>query len=146
MTDILLDMERFEWFRCPDGYRLMPPSLERKGVSHEPQGIVPNSIVPNSDENLSYRPFAQTDTLYIAFAKLKTSDDLLGFMNRFGPLNLTFHQEYAIQESLRWAGCFRELIQAGQRGPGKVWSTFRLLRTSELLRNAIFVSFMKVLL
>jgi len=64
MADFLLDME---WQRCPEGYH-RAPAPERSGAR---EWILPNSIF-----RLTYRPFRKYEMLFIAFAKIKTANDV----------------------------------------------------------------------
>ena len=80
MDDLLLSKE---WFRCLDGYRLVQSS-EKGGAKSE----TGERIVANSHKIVSYRPFAQYDMLWSAFAEVKSSNDLLAFVQKFGPLDL----------------------------------------------------------
>ena len=116
MTDFLIDME---WHRCPDGYR-----LERSPVRATSGRAARDLIVPNSDKLDFYRPFAQYDVLYSAFAKIRTSDELIHFIDRFGPLDLEVDGKSDVQRNLKYARYFRDLLHAKRQGPKKVASVF----------------------
>jgi hypothetical protein len=124
-----------EWFRCPDGYRLVPrgsicegdPPMER--------------IVANSDRSVAYRPFDGFDLLYRAFAKVETPDDLLGFVKHFGllgespeyeadfdgehPVGATGYEGNSVPKYLAQARLFREILLRKQKGSKAVAAFFR---------------------
>src|SRR5262245_14571326 len=121
MDDLLLNKV---WFRCPDGYRL-EKSSERNGS----QGG--QRIVAHSFNIVNYRPFAEYDMLWSAFAQVKSASDLLAFIRNFGALEL--HGTFAIESehverALTWAGEFRALLAAKAIGPRKVARVFRTHR------------------
>ncbi len=70
----------FEWFRCPDGYRLVLRGSVGEG--NPPM----HRIVASSDKREAYRPFDHLDSLYKVFVEIRTANDLLGFVKRFGLL------------------------------------------------------------
>jgi hypothetical protein len=130
-----------EWFRCPDGYRLVP-----RGPfgSHGPPM---DRVVASSDRTDAYRPFDHFDSLYKEFAKVKTADDLLGFVKRFGLLEkgpdyeadfytadegelieLAGVGEYegnSVPKYLTQARLFREILLRKESGPKSVAAFFR---------------------
>ena len=129
-----------EWFRCPDGYRLVPRGSMDDG------GPPMDRIVASSDRTDAYRPFDHFDSLYKEFAKLKIADDLLGFVKRFGLLEKSpeyeadFHQgddgepvlggvsEYegnSVPKYLTEARLFREFLLRKENGPKAVAAFFR---------------------
>lgn len=115
-----------EWFRCPRGYRLVHARDVARAKGEIP-GSYPDEdwIVPNAEERIGYRPLDEYDLLCVAFSKLKTPDDLLGFINLYGPLT---------RSSTVWgdsvAGCLRSsrqfygLLSYKDRGPRKLASVF----------------------
>jgi hypothetical protein len=124
-----------EWFRCPDGYRLIPH-----------WGKPMARIVASSDRTDAYRPFDHFDSLYKEFAKVKTADDLLGFVKRFGLLEKSpeceadfdrddygeYHfagvSEYegnSVPKYLTQARLFRETLLRKENGPKAVAAFFR---------------------
>jgi hypothetical protein len=130
----------FEWFRCRDGYRLVPRGSVRCG---DPPM---DRIVASSDRTETYRPFDHFDSLYKEFAKVKTADDLLGFVKRFGLLeegpeyDADFYQgdegepvlggvsEYegnSVPKYLTQARLFREFLLRKESGPKAVAAFFR---------------------
>jgi hypothetical protein len=111
MGDFLLDME---WHVCLDGYHREPSALG---------WMCPERLVANSESIRTYEPFQKYEMLYSAFAKLKTQDDVLGFINRFGPINSAYRLD--IVSHLRHAKAFRELLSAKQESTKKVCSTLK---------------------
>jgi hypothetical protein len=81
MADFLVD---FEWYIDSNGFKLVP----WKSIVHagRPLNRSGDCIVANGGKRVPYRPLDQLDTLYLVFAGLKTPDQLLGFINTFGPL------------------------------------------------------------
>jgi hypothetical protein len=78
MADILIDSE---WYKDAKGFRLVPwnsldSSAQRPG----------DCIVANGGKWIPYRPLERFDSLYVVFANVKTSAELLEFINNFGPL------------------------------------------------------------
>jgi hypothetical protein len=128
MDDLLLNKE---WFRCPDGYGL-EHSPERKDT----RGGLGERIVAHSRNIVSYRPFAQYDMLWSAFAEVKSTDDLVRFLQKFGPLEVEWFlrpvESQDIERALTWAGEFRALLRAKAGGSRKVAKTFRSQRLADL--------------
>jgi hypothetical protein len=97
----------FEWWRDDAGYNYVPAAPGNPGPSEmsplyaliEPiRSAVspgrPARIVRRGGKLVPYRPFDKVDGLYRIFARLgTTSEELLDFVNRFGPLT-----EYGNQE------------------------------------------------
>jgi hypothetical protein len=110
MGDFLLEME---WHVCVDGYDLVP-----RGIGSRYSDL----LEPRSKSVRFYKPFQKYELLYLAFAQLKTKDDLLGFINRFGLLS---GRSVNIEKELRDAKAFHDLIIAKQVSNRKVWNTFR---------------------
>ena len=128
-----------EWFRCPDGYRLVPRGSMDDG------GPPMDRIVASSDRTDAYRPFDHFDSLYKEFAKVKTADDLLGFVKRFGLLEhgpdydggwypsddeivfggLNVYEGNSVPKYLTQARLFREILLRKENGPKSVAAFFR---------------------
>jgi hypothetical protein len=111
MADFLLEME---WLVCIDGYRIGPAP---KGIGDADSEVVR----ANSKYYRGYKPFQKYENLYSAFARLKTRDDLLKFANRFGEPD----SGGTVEDNLRTARDFHELLVAKQTSSKKVWATFR---------------------
>jgi hypothetical protein len=131
-----------DWFRCRDSYRLVPRgSLGRDGPPTD-------RIVASSDRTDAYRPFDHFDSLYREFAKVKTADDLLGFVKRFGLLEKgpeyttdspivndgkylrSFGRVWelkgnSVPKYLTQARLFREILLRKENGPKSVAAFFR---------------------
>ena len=132
-----------EWFRCPDGYRLVPRGSMDDG------GPPMDRIVASSDRTDAYRPFDHFDSLYKEFAKVKTADDLLGFVKRFGLLErgpdyeceggwypaddgivfdgggVSEYEGNSVPKYLTQARLFREILLTKEKGPKSVAAFFR---------------------
>ena len=65
----------FQWFKDSKGYRILPP----KGLRGE-------RIVRNGGDLIAYRPLEKIDVLYALLARVETTNDLLDFIGRYGPL------------------------------------------------------------
>jgi hypothetical protein len=108
----------FEWFRCPQGYRI----ANSRDV--DPEAYRDEEwIVPNSDERVTYRCLMDhTAPLVTVFAGVNTPETLLRFVKQHGPITN--------RGGARWgdsiAGClggaqrFRELLLCKKQGPRKV--------------------------
>jgi hypothetical protein len=93
MADFLND---FEWHRDSKGYRLerlFPPwkgmpllRYEKPLAGYDPSAKPIWVVQRNGGKLLSYRPLAEVDTLYSVFASIKTRDDVLHFIEKFGSL------------------------------------------------------------
>jgi len=137
MTAFSID---FEWFRCPDGYRLVP------GGSLGRDDPPTDRIVARSDRTAAYRPFDYFGSLYKEFAKVKTADDLLGFVKRFGLLDegpeydadfyrgdegelvsgsVREYEGISVPRYLTQARLFREFLLKKEKGPKAVAAFFR---------------------
>ena len=124
-----------EWFRCPDGYRLVSYGSICKG---DPPM---DRIAASSDRSVAYRPFDGFDALYKEFAKLKTADDLLGFVKRFGLLEqgpewdadfdgeifmgATSYEGNSVPKYLAQARLFRDVLLRKKDGPKAVAAFIR---------------------
>jgi hypothetical protein len=103
-------------------------------------------IVASSDRTETYRPFDHFDSLYKEFAKVKTADDLLGFVKRFGLLEegpeydadfyrgdegeavfggVSEYEGNSVPKYLTEARLFRELLLRKESGPKAVAASFR---------------------
>jgi hypothetical protein len=124
MGDFLLEME---WLVCIDGYHIGPAP---KG-SGDPDSEV---LRANSKYHRGYKPFQKYENLYSAFAQLKTRDDLLKFVNRFGELS----SMHTVENCLRTARDFHELLVAKQTSTRKIWATFRRQTALSESRSSYF--------
>ena len=115
-----------EWFRCPKGYRLVHAREFARAQGENPSSYPDEDwIVPNSDERVAYRPLDEYDLLCVAFAKLKTPNDLLGFIDLYGPLIDTLPVwGDSVSSRLRQSRRFYELLSCKDRGPRKLASVF----------------------
>jgi hypothetical protein len=102
-------------------------------------------IVASSDRTDAYRPFDHFDSLYKEFAKVKTANDLLGFVKRFGLLEegpdyegdfypsddqikfggLSVYEGNSVPKYLTQARLFREILLTKENGPKAVAAFFR---------------------
>ena len=110
MSDFLAEMK---WYVCPDGYHVAPAPSESLDTEW---------LVANSTSIRTYKPFQKYEMLYSAFAKLKTRDDVLGFMNQFGPI--TVDDALDVEANLRDAKAFRELLFAKQKSAKNICLAF----------------------
>jgi hypothetical protein len=115
MADFLIDVV---CYRCPSGYEIVREAKDGRGPS--------DWIVCKSYERISY-PLRPYDKLCNVFANIKTSDDLLKFVKRFGPLAESDDPSLGdhISDCLGVAKLFRELLLYKQKGPTKLLSFFR---------------------
>ena len=85
MTDFLID---FTWHRDPNGYRVVDfnsLNLPWRFPREDPwRCIVP---LGRRRELIKYQPFARAGDLCLVFAQVTSSDQLLRFVNNYGPLN-----------------------------------------------------------
>jgi len=132
----------FEWFRCPQGYRfasareIFQPLIDsesNRSNSKEARAEIlelinssePYSILPNSPERVPYRPLEAQGSLFTVFARVKTPDDLLKFVNLYGPVSEPESRiGDPIDRCLDSARHFRELLSWKSRGPKKVATVF----------------------
>ena len=70
---------------------------------------------------MPYRPLEKYDLLYIAFANVKTPDDIFQFVKLYGPLASTGWGD-SISESLKTAQLFRALLHHKSLGPKALMS------------------------
>ena len=107
---------RFDFQRYAEGYALEPDPSGAKGSAPG------NIIVPKGVAPLSYLPFEKFDSLYSAFAKVQTEDELLAFVSKFGLL--MGRGGDPVVDVLREAQFFRDLLGAKEKGPKKVADCF----------------------
>jgi hypothetical protein len=101
----LIDID-FEWWRDEAGYRLVDPEpANPKPAIHPVYGFEieptlleligkPQRVLPNGGRRIAYRPLRKFDRLCKGFASLKTSADVLRFIQAYGPLtDRGFHPE-----------------------------------------------------
>ena len=85
MTDLLID---FTWYRDPKGYRIVDfnfLNLPWRLPQDDPwRCIVP---VGRRSDLIKYQPFARRGDLCLVFAQVTGCDQLLRFINNYGPLN-----------------------------------------------------------
>jgi hypothetical protein len=115
-----------EWFRFPGGYKLVRARDHARHLGEAPETYPDvNWIVPTGAERVPYRPFEKYDLLYLAFAKLKTPDDLMNFIEMYGPLT-TAVPEWGedVDAALRVARKFNELLIAKEKGPKRIAAVF----------------------
>jgi hypothetical protein len=75
-----------EWQRDVTGYDLLPATRGKPGEGTLIAGSAnAERIVPRGGKLIRYRPMT-LDRLYTRFASVRTADDLLRFIERFGPL------------------------------------------------------------
>jgi hypothetical protein len=135
----------FEWYRCPQGYHFAnedeyldfrlqrdPPipgrPVKEDLVRHYDVDLAnPKlvAIVPNSKERISCRPFDGHGSLMKSFAQIKTPEELLKFVTRYGPLESESEMGEKIKAGLDAARQFRELLSCKSKGPKKVAAVFK---------------------
>jgi hypothetical protein len=121
MSDLVRD---FEWRRDGKGYRLEELSRPWKDL---PLGVLqaidykgdpsakPIVVRRKGGQLRVYRPLAEVDTLYLIFAALRTSEDVLNFVERFGSLTRfgeILHRGDFVPLVLDQAAIFRNWIGA----------------------------------
>jgi hypothetical protein len=107
---------RFDFQRYAEGYALQPDSSAAKGSAPR------NIIVPKGRAPLSYLPFEKFDSLYSVFAKVRTQDELLAFVTKFGLL--MGRSGDSVVDMLREAQFFRDLLAAKEKSQKKVAECF----------------------
>jgi hypothetical protein len=125
-----------EWFRCPKGYRLIHARELARAQGEDPK-TYPNEdwVVPNTEERVSYRPLDEFDLLCVAFSKLKTPDDLLGFIELYGPIAQSSPVwGDSVPGFLRSARRFYELLTCKNRGAKRLASVFNAQVKASLAR------------
>jgi hypothetical protein len=82
-------------------------------------------IVPNTEDRVDYRPFDEFDLLCVAFSKLKTPDDLLGFVDLYGPItrSSTVWGD-SVPGFLRSSRRFYELLISKNKGAKRLAAVF----------------------
>ena len=124
------------WFRCPEGYRVVRARDLARAQGEDPSGY-PNEdwIIPNTAERKGYRPLEEFDLLCVAFSKLKTPDDLFGFINLYGPLTRSSPVwGDSVPGWLRYARRFHELLTYKDRGAKNLASVFNAQVKASLSR------------
>lgn len=107
---------RFEFQRFAEGYDLTPdPSVAPESAPK--YRIMPRGVAPGA-----YLSFEKFDTLYSAFAKLRTQEELLRFVGKFGLL--MGRGGDSVFDVLREAQFFRDLLAAKQKNPKSVAACF----------------------
>src|SRR5262245_21682208 len=86
----------FTWHRDQNGYRLVYPKLKQelrpqkrgfRGVlDKRTDDIQPIRIVGKGGEAETTRPLDENPTLFKIFSEIETAEQVLDFVNRFGPL------------------------------------------------------------
>jgi hypothetical protein len=103
----------FDFHKFAEGYVLQPaPSDSDRG----------NLILPKGRAPGRYISFEKFDSLYSVFAKLRTQDDLLAFVDKFGLL--MGRGGDSVSEVLREAQFFRDLLAAKEKSPKSVAACF----------------------
>lgn len=115
-----------QWYRCPNGYRLIHAREVARANGENPASY-PNEdwVVPNTEERIIYRPLDEYDLLCVAFSKLKTPDDLLGFVGLYGPLTKSSPVwGHSVPSFLRLSRRFHELLVCKNKGAKRLASVF----------------------
>jgi hypothetical protein len=109
MANFFID---FEWFRCLDGYRFTSYPAAFPGQNWTDHSEM---VARNSWERSPYRPFDEPGggDLYLIFAHVRTTEGLMEFIQRFGPLTTAFGEP--IPWALRRAKFFRDLLKFNHR-------------------------------
>jgi hypothetical protein len=118
----------FEWFRCPQGYRITQARDVARANGHNPDTYPDKEwIVANSDNRITYRlPMNSTASLVTVFAHVTTPSEALRFANQYGPMgSYGSYWGYSVAGYLRRAGQFRELLLSKEKGPRKVAALYR---------------------
>jgi hypothetical protein len=129
----------FEWFRCPQGYRIANARDVARDHGHNPDTYPDEEwIVPNSNKRITYRcPMDGTASLATVFANVDSPDKLLGFVKQHGPLLKTFTDwGDTIAGCLRRAQRFRELLLCKEQGPRKVAALYKAQMYELYVREA----------
>jgi hypothetical protein len=107
---------RFEFHRFGEGYDLAPSPAAAPNV------VPKNMIIPRGRAPSAYLSFEKFDTLYSAFAKLRTQEELLRFVGKFGLL--MGRGGDSVFDVLREAQFFRDLLAAKEKSPKSVAACF----------------------
>jgi hypothetical protein len=126
VTSVALLRIALDWFRCPKGYRLVRAKEVARALGQHPSSYPDEDwVVPNSEERVGYRPLDKYDLLCVAFSKVKTPDDLLGFIDLYGPLTRSSPVwGDSVPGCLRSSRRFYELLICKDRGPKRLASVF----------------------
>jgi hypothetical protein len=106
----------FDFQRYAEGYALEPDPSGAKGSAPG------NIIIPKGVAPLSYLPFEKFDSLYSVFAKVRTEDELLAFVTKFGLL--MGRGGDPVVDVLREAQFFRDVLAAKEKSQKKVAECF----------------------
>jgi hypothetical protein len=130
MANISIDCESF---RCPKGYRLTNRWALNPGEEAQIDNV--EVVASNGPERTPYRPLDRPGSgdLYLLFANVMNADDLLRFIERWGPL-MTDAANWGdpVPPLLREANFFRRLLAHKDRAK-KLASVF----TSEMRAREI---------
>jgi hypothetical protein len=107
---------RFDFHRFAEGYALEP---DRSLPTDSAPG---NIILPKGRAPGRYISFEKFDMLYSAFAKLRTQDELLAFVDKFGLL--MGRGGDSVFQVLREAKFFRDLLAAKEKNAKNVAACF----------------------
>jgi len=75
----------FEWWKDAKGYRLVDAEPNKPGVLSLSTIGSPQRVVP-SGQPVPYQPLKQYTDLFKDFKEVRTAEDVLRFVTRFGPL------------------------------------------------------------
>jgi hypothetical protein len=73
------------WERDAAGYELLPAVEAKPGEGLIGSSARPSRIIPRGGQLIRYAPL-EAERLYSRFASVKTPDELLSFVDKFGPL------------------------------------------------------------
>ncbi len=126
----LIDID-FEWWRDAKGYRLVAPEPARPakpemgpiyGFEVGPTLLErvgkPQRVLPNGGKRLPYQPLKRFHELYKSFASVRTPEDVLRFVEKFGLLTAHGLQPDLgddVPFVLEHAARFRDWLDANQR-------------------------------
>jgi len=107
----------FPWFRFSRGYKLAP--------SRSLWDLEDRIIVPCGGKRIPIGPLEKFDTLYSIFAKLKTPDELLDFINRYGLICCSDPFGHPVQSCLETARLFRNVLKLQGKSKAILASSFK---------------------
>jgi hypothetical protein len=129
----------FEWFRCPQGYRIANARDVARAARDNPETYPDEEwIVPNSDERVTYRcPMDHTAPLVTVFAQVNEPDKLLRFVKQYGPIANTAGTRWGdpVATWVSRAQRFRELLLCKQQGPRKVADCYKAQMYASYLKE-----------
>ena len=108
----------FEWWKDAKGYRLAAPEPGTLAGSLLESVGKPQRVVPNGGKRIAYRPLDRFDQLYMAFAGVQTPENLLHFIENYGPLTahgLQPDRGDRVPFVLGQAAMFRDWLDANHR-------------------------------